>query len=619
MDPYIQQNRSLDTDLLILRSLFALDPNTNLPISTNYILSTDGFGGLVWTDPLILGGISFPILQSTTIGLGTAGYVSTSKLDATMTSTSQGLGTLNYVSTSFLNVALASTNRGLGTFGYVSTAGLNSILTSTTRGLGTINYVSVPTLYSILNTALTSTTSNIFDPVRYISSGNLLSTTRGLVANVFYTVQDNQSTVAGLGQSGYISSTGLIFSLRSTVAGLGTIGYVSSAGFTSTLNLALTSTVNGLGNSGYVSTTGLDNAFISTNRGLGTFKYVSESYMIAYVTNAIANSGTTNGNVSTSFLDATLRSTNNGLGTFGYVSSLSLASTAGFFLDSSRYVSTGALVSTTAGIIAGQTGTLSNAALTSTVVGLGTSGYVSTATMNTAITSTTRGLGTINYVSTASLQSTVAKLLDIANTSTFITIDRAGSLNIYNAPVTVQNLAGNIIYLSTFLTSSVVYSGTNGTISGVVLPNPTTGTDLLFSTGIVPFASFSSFINNSSRISLDIFPTFAFTELNTMATKSLVTPISTFIQCQNFRISSTNTSWLIANSKTTGYSNYFQQQIKLSFSGADIAACYTSSYILYHHLPNGMTINLDPGLKASSITVLYGSTNSIFVSVQNVP
>jgi len=30
-----------------------------------------------------------------------------------------------------------------------------------------------------------------------------------------------------------------------------------------------------------------------------------------------------------------------------------------------------------------------------------------------------------------------------------------------------------------------------------------------------------------------------------------------------------------------------------------------------------MTINLDPGLKASSITVRYGSTNSMFVSVQN--
>lgn len=594
MDPYTQQNRSLDTDLLILRSLFALDPNTNLPISTNYILSTDGLGGLLWTDPLILGGINFPILQSTTIGLGTIGYVSTPGLDYSVTSTSKGLGTINYVSTSYLANALNSTTKGLGNLQYISSAAFDTFLTSTTRGLGTLSYVSTSTLAS----SLQSTTAFIFDPVRYISSGNLISTTFGILNNVNFgiTVEQNVSTVAGLGNAGYISTAGFVSTLRSTVGGLGNAGYVSTATLSNALNTTFPSTVAGLGNAGYVSTSYLDSAFASTNTGLGTSKYVSESYMIAYVTNAIANSGTTNSNVSTTFLDAALRSTLNGLGTFRYVSSLSLASTSAYFLDPSRYVSTGALVSTTQGIIAGQTGTLSNAALTSTVT----------------------GLGTVQYISTASLQSTVASLFNTANQSTFITIDRAGAVNVY-APLTVNNVAGDIIYISTFLTSSVMYSGTNGTMSGTVLPNPNTGTDLIFSTGIVPFASFSSFINNNSRISLDIFPTFAFTELNTMASKSLVTPMSTFIQCQNFRISSTNTSWLIANSKTTGFSNYFQQQIKMNFLGSDIIPCYTSSYILYHFLPNGMTINLDPGLKASSITVRYGSTNSMFVSVQNYP
>jgi hypothetical protein len=590
MDPYIQQNRSLDTDLLILRSLFALDPNTNLPISTNYILSTDGLGGLVWTDPLILGGISFPILQSTTIGLGTIGFVSTSKLDASLTSTSQGLGTLSYVSTSFLNTALASTTQGLtnniGNSGYISTSGLDTILTSTTIGLGSLSYVSTSTLDFVLR----STTSNIFNPVRYISSGNLISTTSGLLNNSFFTTENARSTVAGLGTVGYISTAQFVSTMRSTVAGLGTAGYVSTA----TLNLEVANLQTQITTQFNTAIDTSLTAINSTSIGLGTIDYVSGSRMIAYVTNAIANSGTTNSNVSTSYLDAALRSTINGLGTFRYVSSASLVSTTGFFLDSSRYVSTGALISTTAGIIAGQTGTLSNAALTSTVT----------------------GLGTVNYVSTASLQSTVAKLLDVANSSTFITIDRAGSVNVY-APTTINNVAGSIIYVSTFLTSSIRYSGTNGTISGVILPNPNTGTDLLFSTGIVPFAAFSSFIDANSRISLDIFPTFAFNELNTMATKSLITPMSTFIQCANFRLSSTNTSWLIANSKTVGFSNYFQQQIKLNFLGSDIIPCYTSSYILYHHLPNGMTINLDPGLKASSITVQYGSTNSIFVSVQN--
>jgi hypothetical protein len=433
-----------------------------------------------------------------------------------------------------------------------------------------------------------------------------------LLNNTFFTTENARSTVAGLGTSGYISTAQFVSSLRSTVAGLGNAGYVSTA----TLNLEIANLQTQITTQFNNAVNTSLNATFSTTEGLGTIDYVSGSRMIAYVTDALANSGTTYSTISTSFLDATLQSTINGLGTFRYVSTASLTSTTGFFLDQSRYVSTGALISTTAGIIAGQTGTLSNAALTSTVAGLGSAGYPSTATINNSLTSTVTGLGTINYISTASLQSTVAKLLDVANASTFITIDRAGSVNVY-APTTINNVAGSIIYVSTFLTSSIRYSGTNGTISGVILPDPNTGTDLIFSTGIVPFAAFSSFIDANSRISLDIFPTFAFNELNTMATKSLITPMSTFIQCANSRLSPINTSWLIANSKTAGFSNYFQQQIKLNFLGSDIIPSYTSSYILYHHLPNGMTINLDPGLKASSITVQYGSTNSIFVSVQN--
>ena len=115
MDPYIQNNRSYDTDLLILRSLFALNPDTNLPISTNYIMTTDGAGGISWIDPIIFGGISLPNLVSTVGGLGSIRYVSTSYLNTALTSTAQGLATLNYVSTSYLNTALTSSITRLGT------------------------------------------------------------------------------------------------------------------------------------------------------------------------------------------------------------------------------------------------------------------------------------------------------------------------------------------------------------------------------------------------------------------------------------------------------------------------------------------------------------------------
>jgi hypothetical protein len=188
-------------------------------------------------------------------------------------------------------------------------------------------------------------------------------------------------------------------------------------------------------------------------------------------------------------------------------------------------------------------------------------------------------------------------------------------------------MTGSIIYISTFMQSSVTYSGTNGTMSGTVLPNPDTGTNMMFSTCVVPFNTMSSFMNANSRINLDVFPTFAFNELNTMSTRSLVTPISTFLQYGSLSpsvnnsnlLKYVNTSYLIANSKTSGFSNYFQQQIRLQIPGSAISGAWSSNYILYHYMPDALTININPGLKASSITVNYSSTNSVFISVQNLP
>ena len=646
MDPYIQNNRSYDTDLLILRSLFALNPDTNLPISTNYVMTTDGAGGISWIDPIIFGGISLPNLVSTVAGLGSINYVSTSYLNTALTSSLKGLGTINYVSTSYLNAALVSTVEGLGALNYVSTSYLNSALISSIEGLGTVGYVSAQTLAITTNTANAAYTSSIYilNPSRYVSTGALTSTVQGILDSADFALQIGQldasltSTVLGLGNSGYISTSAFRSSLTSTVQGLGNAGYVSTAA----LRSSLTSTVQGLGSAGYVSTSfmanyvtsAVANAGTSGNyvsvptltltlntkvAGLGTQGYVSTSYLVDYVTNALNNVGTSGNYVSTPTLD------------------LALTSTTSYIFDSERYVSTGALTSTTIGILATATsgiavGTL-NTALASTVAGLGSggdNGYISSITFKTALTSTVAGLGSggINgYVSTLSLQSTTKTLTDMILGGTTITVDRAGNLIIQGGTINVANMAGSIIYLSTFLQSSVTYSGTNGTMSGTVLPNPATGTDMMFSTCVVPFNTMSSFMNANSRINLDVFPTFAFNELNTMSTRSLVTPISTFLQYGSLAPSANNsnllqyvnTSFLIANSKTSGFSNYFQQQIRLQIPGSAISGSWSSNYILYHYMPQALTINLDPGLKASSITVNYSSTNSIFISVQNLP
>ena len=172
-----------------------------------------------------------------------------------LTSTTVGLGTLGYISTGAGGVIgssqLASTVQGLGTAGYISSAASGDItkvnLLSTVEGLGSIGYVS--------STQLTSTVAGL-GTASYVSSSQLVS------------------SVAGLGSQGYISSS----QLASTVATLGTT-FVSTA--------SLFSTVRGLGTAGYVSTTQLT----STVRGLGSSGYLSSPQAFSYSTgNVFASS-----------------------------------------------------------------------------------------------------------------------------------------------------------------------------------------------------------------------------------------------------------------------------------------------------------------------------------------
>jgi len=653
MDPYIQNNRSYDTDLLILRSLFALNPETNLPISTNYIMTTDGAGGISWIDPIIFGGISLPNLVSTVGGLGSIKYVSTSYLNTALTSTTQGLGTTNYVSTSYLNTALTSTTQGLGTLNYVSTSYFNTVLTSTlnqalistTLGLGTIDYVST--------SALRSTTAFLLDRSRYVSTGALQSTVAGILVNADFALQIGDfntamtSTTRGLGTLGFISTAQFRSSFTSTVAGLGTAGYISTSQFRS----AFTSTVAGLGTVGYVSTSYLTDyvtnalanagttgnyisvptlnlALQNTTKGLGTVGYVSTSYLANYVTNALANVGTTGNYISVPTLNVILRSTTLGLGTLNYVSTSALESTVAYLLDPASYVSTGALQSTAQGILASATvgltiGNLNNA-LTSTVSGLATGGYISTLSLQSTIKNLGSG-GDRSYISSLSLQSTVKQLADMITGGTNITFDGANNATVIGGTVNINSMGGSIIYISTFLHSSVTYKGTNGH----TFPYAFGDTNMLFSTCVIPFNAMSSFTNENSRIYLDIFPTFVFARngISPYSAKTLILPISTFIQygslTENVQSSNllpyVNTSYLVANTVTTGFSNYFQQQIKLQIPGSLIAGNWENDYILYHYMPDSISFGASPGLRNSTITIQYSSTNSVFISVQNLP
>ena len=248
MDPFAMNGRSIDTDLLILRSLFAIDASTNLPISSLYILATDGQGGLSWQD-IFTNISSYSGITDAGVGYlpSTINYIN----DTLNTASSVNGTTFSTLSTSIGYGGVAGSITGpqlfSTTFGlevYTSTLVLNSLTStitginngsagyapqtiSTNIGLGTYGYVSSPTLQSSIMSTMNWMTSSL------------------------------RSTVVGLGTASYISSS----QLQSTVNTLGLLGYLSSTQLQSTVTglsyqvaLTKTSTIDGLGTYGYVST-----------------------------------------------------------------------------------------------------------------------------------------------------------------------------------------------------------------------------------------------------------------------------------------------------------------------------------------------------------------------------
>lgn len=476
MDLNTTLRRSYDTEMLILRTLFALDPDTNMPISTNYVVTTDGIGGLVWLNPftnLSTAGAGIGYLPSTINGLSTTVVgLSTQVFNLTI-----GLSSLSsilaqsYISSGVYDFQLASTTTGLGTAGYLSTANL----VSTVDGLGTVNYVS--------SSQLVSTTAWILDSSRYVSTGALLSTSAGLSL-----IPQVVSSVAGLGSAGYLSTSQLV----STVQGLST-------------------------------------TIFSTFQSTLIPQFVSPIQLVSSVKN---------------------------LGTVGYISTSQLTSTVAWFQDPSRYVSTGALVSTTAGIS--------------------------------------------------------------TNIRTSFFIDAAGTVNIYGGTTIVSSVT-SVVFLSTFMLSSLTYQGNNGTITPVRYPDATLGNHMFFSTAKLSFDRFSSFILNTSRLNLEITPTFVFPRLNTGATGYSLIPMSTMIAYGPSYLSPVATNWVYAGTQTAGFGNLYQQPIQLQVPGSLVNNKYAYDYYLVHNLVSSVTSNFAPGFVSGDVQAQFGSTNSVFLSIQNLP
>jgi hypothetical protein len=289
-----------------------------------------------------------------------------------------------------------------------------------------------------------------------------------------------------------------------------------------------------------------------------------------------------------------LISTVAGLGTIGYISSSQLQSTV---------------------IGLGGTGLISTGELVSTIEGLGTYGYVSTLSL---LSANEYFFSTGNYISTGNLVSTTRGLLGS------FTIVNSGDIYITNGTVNVTN-AQDIIYLSSFLYSTLTYMGNNGQFTA-----SNTDAEMYFSTANLQLDRFSSYITSRSMVSIEAIPTFLFDKLAYTLSDWTTTPsrkpqalyMSSFIQFgrQNYLSSQMSQTVIYPLAYDVDTSNVFNQTIKINVMGNQITPLYNQQpFTLAHYLPKGRSLGNDNGFSNSNVTCFFGSTNSLFLSIQNLP
>ena len=500
------------SNIIVLRTVYALQSNTGQFLSTGQTLVTNGTGGTSWLDM-----VSSLIITNGTIMNNLPCSISTVYVN---TSNIQILSYDLYSGLSSLSVAISQTA------GTIS----QSNLVSSMQGIGTLGFTSTATVSTMIGAiaqAGVTTTSTLSSIASQISS-------YGIPTQI--TLDSNlTSTICGLGQLGYVSSTQLVsttsnivsINLPSTVANLGQLGYISTAQLVST-SLGFSQFISSFATSSVTQTTG---GLTSTVEGLGTSKYLSSTQLI------------------------------------------------------------------------------------STVKGLGQT-YISTG----LFTSTVAGLGSIGYVSSTQLMST---FLALSSQKANIRFDTTTSVTTINS-INYFGTGTNLIYVSTFFQSSFFYSGNNQQLTAATCNIH----DLCFSTANINFSHFSSFIDANSRLTLDIYPTIALSKLATGATALPTLCISSFLQAGNTRFfnTTTNSAVFIGNTRTllesglyVDSSNVFNQCIKMTIPMNIVNNSYSSTFSLVHYMPSSLNNGgFQNALHNDQITPTFASTNSLFLSVQNI-
>jgi hypothetical protein len=606
-------------------------------------------------------------------------YISSGNLNSTTTNlfgyiqdiiNSQGNGSISSFTVN--GTANFYSTLSVGTFYYINgnISTLSTSIGNTIVNLGTTpGYLSSLNSRSLSTGMITLSSINFMDTVTGIKQ--LVAVTNGVFkvngASITgdVTTGNLTSTVIGLGTTGYLST--VVFTGVVSTANL--VGLISSAnlnGIVSSANLVglvssanLIDLVSSANLAGLVSTPNLEGLVSSPN----LIKFISTANLANLVStpnlanllstpNLIDLVSTANLRdfISTSYFDSQTTSSLIGLGNLGYLSSFQARefSTGILQVSSIRFMDstttppnagTFSLLNVSSGQLlfnGGYTGSGGGGGVTQLVAGTGITlnppvgtGAV-TVTVNSSglldspLTSTLNGLGTAGYISSSQLQSSVTALKQsffVVNANTLYLQGTGNSL-------TVSSLA-SIVYLSSFLQSTIIYRGSNGTIA----PQWTVGTQAIsFTTANLQLDSFSTLITSNAIVNIEVLGNFMFSPLALPQTpvpiymssfvRSGVTGNANYLSSQMFQTMffPTNYNSGIAGGLYGNISNYFAPKIKMSIPGSVVQSFYPNApLVLGHYLPNAVTLTTTQGFLNSNTTVFFGSTNSVFISVQNMP
>ena len=522
----------------------------------------------------------------------TGGYLNSNQMLLT-----DGLGGTKWVdSISTLIISGGSVLNSLpSSINYFSTAIYNTDLALSS--MSTDMYTAISTLSTAISQTLPGAISQV----------NLLSTVRGLGSSGYVSTQTVNSIISSASAQGQVSGA----SVSSIVASLNSnYGIYDISTLTSYMQPSTISSLGTLGSLGYISTSQL----ISTVRGLGASGYVSSSY----ITSTIQGLGTS-GYISSTNTISTVR----GLGSSGYISSLDLISSV-TGLGSAGYISSfSPMFSSIRGL--GSVNYVSTDSLVSTVDNLKTFYTANAGVTGDLLISTVEGLGSSSYVSTMDLISTTRSLADLRVSAQFDDVVNAtvvGGINYFTN-------VNNVVYISSFLMSSITFSGNQGYSMKAVVDDDI---NMTFSTASIDLSGFSNYITNKSRVTIDIYPNIAFSKLATGANSVAVLPISTFLKYGSSNMYNTTVTSFVNAFNTSNYfgtsfsglvvhdlSNFFTTPIKLCVPMGEIKE-FTKPYEVFHYMPGGKNNGVNQNaLHSNDLTPFFASTGSLYVSVQNLP